>query len=69
MADTRDLATMTVDDALAIITAPFAEYDAWNAARDTILNTRATRNQRALYEQLPPVYQGQYLEALTEIHF
>jgi len=51
---------MDLQEAKACIEATFCEINAWDAARDYILD-RVTPNQRELYKQIPALHQHGYL--------
>jgi hypothetical protein len=55
---------MTNARALELLSAPFVELRAYEAARDHALSI-ATPNQRALYAKLPAFHQGSYLRTLV----
>ena len=55
----------TIENAIAILAAPFAELAAYEAAKRTVLEA-ATVNQRRLYATIPQAARDGYLLALAK---
>jgi len=56
---------MTVNQAFEIVSAPFVIESAYAQAEATILKQCATRNQRALYANLPMQVKQGFLKAIV----
>jgi len=56
---------MTKDEAKELLTSSFVELSAYNKAKEFALSL-ATKNQKALFDNLPFIYQHGFLVALLE---